>query len=302
MLDQPPSPASLVQAPAEAAPIPADLKALLDVAIAEGDDRTIGKLFDYAVRARPDAAIAIIAMQVAHRQVLEARKAEVAAAEKRKLADAGPLRNWTGQVEFGASWATGPASSFGAVGALDLNRQGIEWTHKVLLRGEVQDINGVRAVERIIASWQPRYAVGPDLYVFGLGQYERDPALGYDERYSAALGAGWSVSAGERVKLALEGGPAFRRTIALNDDRARVAGRGTADLRLTLSPSLDFRQRLSAYYESGTSSGLLSSTLDSKLSDKLSLRFTYEYRVEEDGLPGLSSSGSISRASLVYRL
>ena len=138
--------------------------------------------------------------------------------------------------------------------------------------------------------------------MFGLGQFEHDPALGYDERYTAGLGAGWSLSSGKALKLAIEGGPALRHTVSDGEEQTRLAGRGTFDLGLAIGPRLDFKQRVSVFYEDGTSSGLLSSALDSKISENLKLRFSYEYRIEEDGLRGVSTSGSVSRASLVYKL
>jgi len=275
---------------------------MVDAAIADGDERVIEKLFGFMEKARPDLAPVLAEQRAEYRKQVAVKQAEAAEAARRRLAEAGPLDNWSGQVEFGANWSTGPAESLGAVGALDLKREGVAWTHKLLLRGEIQDTDGIRAVERIIASWQPRYALAPETYVFGLGQYERDPALGYDARYTAGLGAGWSLKSGKLLKLSVEGGPAVRRTVQDDRGNTRLAGRGTLDLGLALGPRLDFGQRVSVFYEDGTSSGIVSSTLDSKLSDKLSLRFTYEYRVEEDGLTGVSSSGSISRASLVYRL
>ena len=301
MLDHVPPPSVQLSAPAPAEGLPAEIEAMLEAALAEGDARIIGKMFDYAAQVRPDLAPLIEERRAAYRQQVTARKAEEEEAARRRLAEAGMLSNWAGQVEFGASWSTGPAESLGAV-ALDLKREGLAWTHKLQFRGEIQDTNGVRAVERIVAAWQPRYAVAPQGYVFGIGQYERDPGLGYDARYTTGLGAGWSLNSGKALKLALEGGPALRRTVHDGEDRTRIAGRGTLDLGVAIGPRLDFTQRVSVFYEEGTSSGLLSSALDSKLSEKLKLRLSYEYRVEQDGLRGLSSSGSISRASLVYRL
>lgn len=301
MLDQAPPPPS-VQAPAPVAAIPADLKAMLDAAIADGDAKTIVKLFDYAGKARPDLEPALAAMRGAWQSEVAARQAAAVEAAQRKLAEAGPFENWSGQVEFGASWSTGPTDSLGALASLDLKRDGIDWSHRLQFRGEIQDTDGVRSVERLLASWQPRYATAPKSYVFGLGQFEHDPALGYDQRYTAGLGAGWSLSSGKNLKLALEGGPAIRHTVSEGEEQTRFAGRGTLDLGLALGPRLDFTQRVSVFYESGTSSGLLSSALDSKISDKLKLRLSYEYRIEEDGLRGVSTSGSVSRASLVYKL
>jgi putative salt-induced outer membrane protein len=299
MLDLPPL---AVETSTPAPSIPADLQLLIDAAVADGDDQMVSKLLGYIERTRPDLADAVAAVRRINEQRIAARQEVASEAARRKLADAGPLDNWSGQVEFGASWSTGPAESLGAVGALDLKREGLAWTHRVLLRGEVQDTDGIRAVERIIASWQPRYAVSNQAYVFGLGQYERDPALCYEARYSAAIGAGWALPAGKPFRLSVEGGPALRRTLQAGEARTRLAGRGTLDLGLVLGPRLELGQRASLFYEDRTSSGVLASTIDSKISEKLKLRFTYEYRIEEDGITGTSSSGSISRASLVYRL
>lgn len=302
MLDQAPPPAIVAPEPAPEAEVPPDLKAMLDAAIAEGDEAVTAKMFDYARRARPDAIDAIGRMEIAWRGKLDADKTARAEADKAKLASAGLLQNWSGQVEFGATWATGPASSLGLLGTLDLQRQGIDWTHKLLLRGEVLDTDNVRAVERFVASWQPRLTLGPTAFVFGLGQYERDPALGYDARYSAGLGAGWKLTQGDAFKLTIEGGPAYRLTRSDGESRSRIAGRGSVDLGWALTKRLEFSQKASLYYEDGTSSGFLASALDSKVTDKLNLRVSYEYRIEEDAVRGLSSSGSTTRASLVYRL
>jgi putative salt-induced outer membrane protein len=302
MLDLAPPPATVAPAAPVPAQIPPDLKAMLDAALAEGDAAVIGKMFDFARRARPDAAEAIGAMQAAWKTGLDSAKAARVAAEKAELAKAGVFDNWTGQVEFGASWSTGPASSLGLLGTLDLQKQGLDWTHRVSLRGEVLDTDNVRAVERFVASWQPRRTLGPRAYLFGLGQFERDPALGYDARYSAGAGAGWTVEQGKGFRLTVEGGPAYRLTEANGAARSRIAGRGSVDLGWALTPRLDFSQKASLFYEAGTSSGFLSSALDSKVTEKLNLRVSYEYRIEEDTMRGLSSTGSTTRASLVYRL
>jgi putative salt-induced outer membrane protein len=303
MLDAPPPPAFVAPEPAEDA-VPADLKAVIDAAIAAGDDAVIDRVFGFALTARPDKAAAIERLRTAHLADRAAAQTAKAEAERLRRAAAGPLENWEGKIEFGATWATGPASSLGLVGALDVERTGIDWTHKLILRAEVQDTDDVRAVERIIASWQPRRQLGRRAYVFGLGQYERDPGLGYDNRYTAGLGAGWKLVRGDEFRVALEGGPALRLTDTMSTDeiQERIAGRGSLDLGWQMSERLEFTQRASIFYEEGRSSGLIASALDSKVSEKLNLRFSYEYRIEEDRDRGISSSGSISRASLVYRM
>lgn len=300
MLDQPPpSPPALVQ-PAPPPVLPAELKAMLDLAMAEGDNATVERLFGYARRVRPDLGPAIDVMEQDYRQQLAARQEQAKAADRERLARANPFVNWAGQVEFGASATSGAVSSLGVLGSVELQRMGLGWTHKLSLRGEYQDTDKARAVERMIASWQPRRSLNDRAYAFGLAQYEHDPALGYDNRYSLALGAGVQMGDPEGFRLSVEGGPAIRRTELDSTGRTALAGRASADLSWPLSPRLTFEQKIAAFYEDRQANGVLASALDTKVSDKLKLRLSYEYRYENERSP--QKSGSTTRASLVFAL
>lgn len=293
---------ALDTAPQPAPAIPAEIKAMIDAAIAAHDDAAVDKMLDYAAKARPDLAPALAALRDDQARARAARATVRRAAEQARLAEAPWYTEWHGQLEFGATLATGPVNSLGVVASADLERRGIDWTHKLYLRGEVQSADGARTAERVIALWQPRYTLSPRAYAFGLAQFERDPTLGYDERYTAGLGGGLRLVAEDGFKLSVEGGPALRRTVTPIDRAVRVAARGKLDLDWALSPRLEFGQRVALFYEAGSSSGVLYSTLDSKLSEKLALRVSFEYRTEDDRLRGVNTDGSVSRASLVYKL
>jgi putative salt-induced outer membrane protein len=297
MLDLSP-PAAQADAPAPA--VPADLKAMLDAAIADGDAATVERVFGYARRARPDAAAAIDAMAAAHRARVAEAQAREADRARARLARNAPLANWTGQVEFGAAATSGPSSSLALLGSVDAERKGVAWSHKLLLRGEVQDTDGSRATERVVASWQPRRALGEGRYLFGLGQYEHDPALGYANRYSGSLGAGLRFGAPDRLLVRVEGGPAVRQTDAASGSRTSIAGRGSAELTWPLSARLTFEQKVAAFYEDETANGLFGSALDARVSSKLKLRLSYDYRFENER--AFLNGGSASRASLVVGL
>ncbi|OQW47037.1 MAG: hypothetical protein A4S16_09440 [Proteobacteria bacterium SG_bin6] len=291
-----------VEAPAQPTPIPPEIRAMIDSAIAADDDVAVDKMIDYAAKARPDLAPALATLRVEQQRARADRAAAKQQAEQARLAEAPWYAEWHGQLEFGATLATGPVNSLGLITSADLERRGINWTHKLFLRAEVQSAAGARTAERMTALWQPRYTLSKRAYAFGLAQFERDPTLGYDERYTTGVGGGLKLVAAERLRLAVEGGPALRRTVTPTDDSARIAARGTLDLGWQLSPRLEFGQRVALFYEAGSSSGVLNSTLDSKLSDKLALRVSFEYRAEDDRLRGVSTNGSVSRASLVYKL
>ena len=292
MIDQPPS----IEAPSPV--VPADLQAILDVAMAEGDEATVEKVFGYALHARPDAKQAIEALRSDYRARLVTSREVKQAEAKDLLARSDPFLNWSGQVEFGGSLATGAVSSLGLLGAVDVERKGIRWSHKLAIRGELQDTNGARSVERLVAAWQPRYAVSEREYVFGLAQYEHDPRLGYDSRYSAGIGAGLKLATPGGMKFGIEGGPAFRQTDKGETQRSALAARASADLIWPLTPRMTIEQKASAYYEDGLANGLLASSLNTRVSDKVKLKLSYEFRYESG--PYRGTSGSTTRASLVF--
>lgn len=296
MIDSPPVQPADAAAPA----IPGDLRAVLDVAMVEGDQATVEKVFGYALRARPDAAQAIEALRQDYRAKLIASRELKQAETNERLARSDPFVNWSGQVEFGGSLTTGAVSSLGLLGAVDAERKGIDWSHKLAIRGELQDTNGSRSVERLTASWQPRYAVSHRTYVFGLTQYEHDPGLGYDNRYSAGIGAGVKLSTPDGIKIGLEGGPAFRQTDTGDTQRSALAGRASADLNWPLNPRMTLEQKASAYYEDGFANGLFASSLSTRVSEKVKLKLSYEYRYESERTH--ASTGSTTRASLVFGL
>src|SRR5690606_24769786 len=128
---------------------------------------------------------------------------------------------------------TGNASNLGALGSLELTRIGIDWTHKLIARADIQSTDGETTAERILASWQPNYRMNKRTYAFGLAQYEHDPFAGYDGRYTLGGGIGYRALTGRTLQLDLEGGPALRYTdeggdlAGIRDRNSEIVGRGS---------------------------------------------------------------------------
>jgi putative salt-induced outer membrane protein len=291
------SPPPAVQTDIGADRVPTDIRAILEVAMRDGDTASVERVFGYARSARPDAIAAIDALYASFAAQQRRKQEEADRAARERLARANPLVNWAGQLEFGATWTTGAVSSLGLLGAADLERRGVATLHKVLLRAEIQDTNGARAVERLTASWQPRVLFEDTGYAFGLAQYERDPILGYAHRLSIGIGAGLRFGRTDGFRVTLDGGPAVRRTDRQGATSTSLAGRGAADLNWPFSPRVSLQQKIAAFYEDGRANGLFTSALDTKISSRLTLRLSHDYRFETIGRA--SVEGSISRASLV---
>ncbi len=291
--------------PATAVPEPPPLdpaiRTMIEAAIHSGDVQAANTVLRFARQASPRGGAEIDAIEAAWKTELAANDARAAAERTARLRAAGMLDNWKGQVEIGASRATGNSRSLGAIGSVDMARDGLEWRHKLYARAELQNTNGVTTTERVLASAQSNYKFAPRGYAFGLAQYERDPFAGYDARYTAGSGLGYGVIAGPRVKLDLEGGPAFRYTQGTDGfDSKRLVGRGSLSFNWQVTPTLQFVQNGAIYLEQGDSNATASTALDTKLIGALKARFSYNVQYESDTPPGARNLNTQSRATFVY--
>jgi putative salt-induced outer membrane protein len=291
------------EVPVPVAPaLPGEVRTVIEAAIKSGDSAAVETVAKFARQAYPGATSDIDAVVKDFRAARAAAQAREAEAKKEKLATAGPLDLWKGQVELGGARSTGSTSSLGVYAALNADRQGLKWRHRVEARAEFQRTNGVLSKERITGSWQPRYAVKDGLYLYGLTQYEHDPFVGFDGRYTLGAGGGYAVIAGPRMHLDLEGGPALRQTDYRRDaegDATTIAARASANFAWKISPRLEFRQTGSLYVEEDNGSGSAISALDAVLFGPVKVRLSYELRYERDALRNVDTLDTSSRATLV---
>lgn len=288
-------------APAAAALDPG-IRKMIETAIAQGDEATVASVLKVARQAAPDATEEIDRHEQAWRADLAARTAQAEEEKLARLRAASAFDNWKGEVEAGASRSTGSTTSFGLLGSLDLKRQGIDWTHQLSARAEVQSTNGDTTAERLFAAWQPNYRFhGEKTYAYGLIQYEHDPFAGYDHRYTAGGGLGWRALDSERIKLELEGGPTLRRVDEVDGGtRQRIAGRGSLNLNWRIAPTLSFSQKTAIYFEGADGNIVASSALDTKLIGNLKARFSYNVQYERNPPIGTPELNTQSRATFVY--
>ncbi len=286
--------------PAAPAALPADVRAVVEAAIASGDAGAINAVVRFTIAAHPGAEAEVRAL---HRAFLDRRTAEARRQESERLeqlAEAGVLDNWDGQVEVGAVRATGSSDHLGLFAALTGQRTGIDWSHRLEARAELQESQGVRTVERIGASWQPRRKFGDRIYGYGLAQYERDPFVGFDGRYTAALGAGYRLVQGRDLRLELEGGPSFRSIDSTTgEDYSSLGARASLDFAWKVAPAVEVKQTGTLTVEELNGSGRATTSLDSRLLGPLRMRLSYELRYEEDALRNIEKLDTTSRATLV---
>ena len=279
---------------AEETEIPSSIRAMLDAAIASGNPSEVAIVEKYARGAVPESARAISAVADTWRHDREAaRTAQIRAA--------GPFDLWKGNAQIGGYLTTGNTENIGVTGALDLTRESLFWRHKLRVSADYQESLGLVSRERYQASYEPNFKFSPRGYVYGAAQYESDRFLGYDDRVSASVGAGYTAIKAPGATLNLELGPAFRHTSFTDATRERsLAARGSLDFDWKLSNAVSLTQNASAYVQHYNSTVTGTTALNAKLIGPLAAKLSYSVQYESMPPIGRVGTDTTSRASLVY--
>ena len=185
--------------------------------------------------------------------------------------------------------------------ALDLSRETIRWRHKLHLAADYQESAGLVSREHYLASYEPNFKFSPRGYIYGAAQYESDRFLGYDNRYSASIGAGYSAIKQPGLTLNLELGPAYRDTDFTDGTlESSIAARGSFDFGWKLSPAISPSQVASAYVQHFNSTVSSTTALNAKLVGPLAAKLSYAVQYESMPPVGRVGTDTTSRASLVY--
>jgi len=278
----------------EGVPIPAPIKAMLDAALASGSESDINTIVRYARTADPESGDAVLAMA-------EHWRAERDAQRRSMIREASFIDLWRGKAQLGGYLTTGNSETFGVTGAVDATREGLEWRHKFHAEADYQENRGVASREHYLASYQPNFKVDERAYLYGQAQFESDHFLGYDQRYSASIGAGYSAFKSAALKLDVELGPAYRHTSFTDDSvQSSLAARGSADLSWKLLPGLSLSQVASAYVQRYNSTISSATALNAKLLGPLSAQLSYNVQYESMPPTASMSTDTTTRAALVY--
>ena len=298
-------------ATAAQAELPEGARAMIDAAIASGDEKKVATVIGLARSTWPEERSTIDAINDQWKITLAARRAAEAEAERTALINADMFDRWTGEGELGAFQSSGNTESVGVAAALRLDREGIDWTHSIRLRADYQRQNGSTSREQFAASSEPRWQFDENIFVYGLAQYERDRIQGFSSRYSVSGGLGYRILDNPKLKLSLKAGPAYRVTDFTDGTSAdRLAGLVGIDFDWQMLDRLKLTQDVEALAETGGEATLifdganttinLVTGLDFRVSNRLRSRLSY--KVEYDSNPPAGSEGTdtLTRATLIY--
>jgi putative salt-induced outer membrane protein len=274
--------------------IPETIRAMLDAALEAGNEADINTIAKYARAADPLSGDAVLA-------IAEKWKADRAAQRTQVIRQASFLDLWSGKAEVGGYLTTGNSDTAGGTAVLDLNREGLRWRQKFHAQADYQSNQNITTREHYLASYEPNYKIDDRAYIYGVAQYEGDRFLGYFNRYSTSVGAGYSVIKTAGTKLDFELGPAYRYTEFTDDtEQSSIAARGTANFSVRILSGLSVSQVASAYVQRYNSTLSGTTSLNAKLIGPLSAALSYSVQYESEPPVGSVSTDTTSRASLVY--
>ncbi len=275
-----------------AAELPASVKAMVEAAARSGDQAKIDAVVGVAKDTNKGSEAEIDA-------IVAAVAAEKAANREAELKQAGVFDNWSGSGQLGASVSTGNSDSKTLAAGLALQKDGLNWRHKLDALIDIQEDNGVKSQERILAGYQADWKLSERAYLWGRFEYEKNGQAGIRRRFSESVGLGYRVIDGERVKWDVEAGPALRQTKFVDFDENSFAVRGGSKFLWKLSDTTDFTNDTAIFIESA---GSINNTaaLTAKLFGALSARIAFNLAWEEEPPLGLEKLDTTTRFTLVY--
>jgi putative salt-induced outer membrane protein len=283
---------AVAASPALAEPIPAPVERMIDAAAANADQLKL--VADLAKQANP-ASSAEIDAKVA------AITAAQAKAREEKLASQDLLDGWSGQGEAGGFISTGNTRNRGVAIGVSLAKESRSWKHSMRGIVDYQEDNGVASRERYFAGYEGNWKFTQRGFALLALSWERDKFTGFSSRFNQAIGIGYRLVDTPRLKLAVDGGPAFRQTrfiTGLSDNS--LAARAGLNANWQISEALGFTQTATYYYDNSNNSLLSLSQLTAKLGSRFSGRFSVQFNNESNPPPGRQNSDTVTRASLVY--
>ncbi|MEZ0242138.1 MAG: YdiY family protein [Sphingomonas sp.] len=286
-------PLLLANAPGDPDTIPPPIKAMLDAAMASGNEGDVAVVVKYAKTAAPESAPQIV-------KIADDWRAERRRKREQSIREAGLFDLVKGRAELGAYVTQGNSNNIGITAVVEIKREALQWRHKLRFQGDYQESVGVVTRERFLAAYEPNWKFGERAYMYGAAQFETDRILGYAGRISVSTGAGYSAFKRPGLRLDVELGPAYRHTIFTDRHVESNPGvRGSVDFEWKPVTGITLRQNASAYVQDANSTVTSKSALLARLIGPLSAQLSYTLQYESEPPAGRVQTDTVSRAALV---
>lgn len=275
-------------------PIPEPIVRIIAEAARTGNPATLQSTVDLAKATNPGSVAEIDDLAVQLRK--EAEAARIA-----KLRSQTFFEGWKGEGEIGASLTTGTSNNKTLALGVHLNKEDLEWRHKIVGIANYQRSDDVTTAERYLASYEGNYRFTPRVYAFGLLQWEQDRFAGFNARYSRSFGAGYTIVDTPMFNWQISSGPALRQTkLVTHEAESDASLRADTLLLWNISPSTVFNEELGAYVGGSDSTYFSTTSLTTKIMGNLSARTSFNITSEGSPPAGIDNTNTITRLTLVY--
>lgn len=284
--------AFVAAAPAAAQTLPEPVRAMVEAAALTGDKAKIDAVVAIAKQTNKGAEAEID-------EIVSAHATSRQAAREAKLREASYFENWKGRGQLGAAISTGNSDVRSLTVGLNLQREGLDWRHRLDAAFDITDNRTGTDQQRILTGYQLDYKISDRAYSWARLEYERNREAGIKRRFAESAGLGWRALRGRAVKWELEAGPALRQTKFVDYDENTVAGRGASRFAWKLSGATEFTSDTAVFF-AGAATVNTTAALTSRMFGAVGMRISYNLAWEEEPPEGLKSLDTTSRVTLVY--
>ncbi len=299
------------EGPAPEPTLPVSVQQMLDAAVASGNRDQVKTIVDIAKKTNPDFEEQIEAVWSefqADQRRLASRRARQ---HEEVIRKAGLFELWKGRGQIGAYQSSGNNDSIGITASLNLERKGIDWTHKLDASADYRRNNGRTQREQFRLTYEPNYQIDDGFFGYGLAQFERDRLQGYSARYSLSGGVGYKLVNTDEIALSAKLGPAVRYSEFIGGaSESRLAALVGLDFDWQLAEKLKFTQDANAVAETGGSAVVfigssntsinLVSGFEAGVTNRLTTRLSWTLEYDSDPPPGGVTTDTLSRFTLIY--
>lgn len=284
---------SATEAKEAATTLPEPVRKMIESAARSGDQARADAVAAVARETHPESVSEID-------NLLASITAEQQAQEEHILRQASFFDNWSGSGEVGGSIATGNSDTKTVAVGLKLNRDGLNWRHRVNALADIQRSEGESTQERLGINYQADWKITERFYTLARIGWERNRVSGLRSRFTEMLGVGYHVIDLPHLQWEVEGGPALSQARYEDYRENQLAGRFATSFLWEFSPGTTFTQEASVLTQSDNSSFLSVSALSSKLFGAFSARASFTVQHETSPPDLRKNTDTVTRLTLVY--
>jgi len=213
-----------------------------------------------------------------------------------------PDKLWSGNVSLTFISNNGNTKSQNIGFNTRLVREKGLWRNTFKLESLNENTGDARTAEKYFISLKADRKLSELDYIFGLIEHEDDDFSGYEYQTSLSAGYGRKLINSDMVKLEIEVGPGYRRSLLDVDGSMEREGtlRGAINFDWTINETSSFREEVSV--EAGEESTISKSISKyrTQLNGRLSLTVSYEIKHTSNVPSGTNKSDSTTLIALDY--